>query len=739
MSFDQTQIQGAEEQLLSQELSLQRWRPPIDVPGYEPRRFLGAGAYGEVWVAIDRNTGRQVAIKFYLHRGGLDWSLLSREVEKLAFLSADRYVVQLLDVGWDATPPYYVMEYVEHGSLEDRVKSDGPLPADQAAALFREVCVGLVHAHGKGVLHCDLKPANILLDQDRRPRIADFGQSRLSHEQTPALGTLFFMAPEQADLQATPDARWDVYALGAVMYWMLTGAPPYRRDRGVSGDDIAAIEQADCLDERLSRYRGLIAKAPAPSEHRRMAGVDRPLADIVDRCLAADPRKRFANAQAVLHALDERQRRRARRPLIALGALGPAVLLALVALMAWRWFTVTLDHSSSALTERALESLGFAADSVATVAADELARRFEAVERIASDEEFIGRMTDVQKNAELKDTLVTLADPNRKDQELEPMRVRIRRPAESEMEEKRDPRFEEIANLDSRLRDLAEGESDRFDAASWFATDPLGVQLVRTPPSNTTGENYSWRTYFHGGDTDQPRDWRPPPEKHVDRTRLSAVYRSASSQDWSVAVSTPVMTPGPDREFLGVVAVSFRIGTGFLDLQNSRDRFAVLIDTREGDRQGLVLQHPLYDELDDTAELEKYRVPKDRVHSRIVSTDDYRDIFASHSKGERFGGRWLAAQRPVEVRGRDTGWVVVVQESYDHAIGGAVEELRSAFLSTGLLTLAGVAIVIGGLWAFVVRGLSAPRRRKTAGGIGAGSSSLNSPLGDISASNGTPT
>jgi len=68
---------------------------------------------------VDRNTGRQVAIKFYAHQGGLDWSILSREVEKLAFLSADRYVVQLLDVGWDADPPYYVMEYMENGSLEE--------------------------------------------------------------------------------------------------------------------------------------------------------------------------------------------------------------------------------------------------------------------------------------------------------------------------------------------------------------------------------------------------------------------------------------------------------------------------------------------------------------------------------------------------------------------------------------------------------------------------------------------
>ena len=126
MVFDQTQQQTGEEQTRARALSLKRLRPPTEVPGYEPKRFLGAGAYGEVWVAVDTNTGRQVAIKFYAHRGGLDWALLSREVEKLVFLSADRYVVQLLDVGWDAEPPYYVMEYLEHGSLEDLLRRERP-------------------------------------------------------------------------------------------------------------------------------------------------------------------------------------------------------------------------------------------------------------------------------------------------------------------------------------------------------------------------------------------------------------------------------------------------------------------------------------------------------------------------------------------------------------------------------------------------------------------------------------
>ncbi len=125
MEFNETQHQTSDDERRARALSLTPSRPPLQVPGYEPRKFLGAGAYGEVWVALDRNTGRQVAIKFYAHQGGLDWSILSHEVEKLAFLSADRYVVQLLDVGWDAQPPYYVMEYVEQGSLEDLLARAG--------------------------------------------------------------------------------------------------------------------------------------------------------------------------------------------------------------------------------------------------------------------------------------------------------------------------------------------------------------------------------------------------------------------------------------------------------------------------------------------------------------------------------------------------------------------------------------------------------------------------------------
>ncbi|OYV87065.1 MAG: hypothetical protein B7Z73_10680, partial [Planctomycetia bacterium 21-64-5] len=176
--FDRTLTQSDEDLRRARERSLHPTRPPLQVPGYRAERFLGAGAYGQVWVAVDTNTGRRVAIKFYLHRGGLDWAVLTREVERLALLFADRYVVQLIEVGWDSDPPYFVMEYLDRGSLADRLNA-GPLPMHDAVDLFRDVAIGLVHAHGKGILHCDLKPANVLLDQDGHPRLADFGQSRL--------------------------------------------------------------------------------------------------------------------------------------------------------------------------------------------------------------------------------------------------------------------------------------------------------------------------------------------------------------------------------------------------------------------------------------------------------------------------------------------------------------------------------------------------------------------------------
>ena len=359
----------------SEALSLRSARPPIAVPGYEQEQFLGRGAFGEVWKAVDSNSGRLVAIKYYNHRGGLDWSHMTREVEKLQYLFSDRHVVQLFDVGWDADPPYYVMEYMAYGSLEDRLRA-GPMSVPEAVKATREIASGLAHAHDKGILHCDLKPGNIMLDQDGRPRLADFGQARLKHEQSPALGTLFYMAPEQANLSAVPDARWDVYALGAMLYRMITGELPYLND-----EISQQISSQHSLVERLECYSNLATHQKKPRAHRLHPGVDKELANLIDGCLEVDPTRRFPNVQSVLHALELRENRKSQRPMLLVGVLGPILVVLLMAIVGWFLIQKTIDTASEHLLERTGEGNQFAAKSVAERFGLEVDKRWRILEQ----------------------------------------------------------------------------------------------------------------------------------------------------------------------------------------------------------------------------------------------------------------------------------------------------------------------------------------------------------------------
>ncbi len=212
----------------------------------------------------------------------------------------------------------------------------------------RECSSALVHAHGSGILHCDLKPANVLLDNEFEPRLCDFGQSRLSNEQNPALGSLFYMAPEQADLEAIPDARWDVYALGALLYHMLCGKPPYW-----TPENEEAIRAAPTLEDKLTVYRDRIRNSSKPTGLRNVPGVDRRLSEIVERCLQIDSPRRFPNAQAVLDMLVMRDRSRARRPLISLGIVGPSLLLLGMAWLVFNLLGTAEKNANQLMTRRA--------------------------------------------------------------------------------------------------------------------------------------------------------------------------------------------------------------------------------------------------------------------------------------------------------------------------------------------------------------------------------------------------
>ena len=731
MSTDPTLSQGGQERRRSQELSLQAGHPPAQVPGYELEHLLGEGAYGEVWVGTEQNTGRRVAVKFYSHRGGLDWSLLSREVEKLAFLFADRYVVQLIGVGWDADPPYYVMEYLEHGSLAERLQQ-GPLPVHEAVDLFRDVAVGLVHAHGKGVLHCDLKPGNVLLDQDGKPRLADFGQSRLSHEQVPTLGTLFYMAPEQADLKAVPDARWDVYALGALLYCMVTGNPPHR-----TGEEVASLERTLDLERRLAAYRRLIRRSQPPDGHRKVPGMDRSLAGIIDRCLAADPGKRFPNVQAVLDALDARATRRALRPMVVVGAVGPVLLLLVVSVFAWQGFSIAISRSEQALSDRALKNNRLTASYVAGFASGELQHRCDAVEEVASSHRLLNALAEAAGKSDFQDLLRRLSDPKRPDAELEPLREQFR----SHPDRKRlQQEFEAI--LPHWMKPpQTEGKQEPDNVASWFFCDANGISTVRVPESKTLGRGYAWRSFFHGGNRDQDFTWRPPPGEYLKTTRLSAVFRSQANNYWIVAVSTPVWAPEPaslgkPRKFLGIVALTVRVNR-FVNFKGDENQFPVLVDLRPGDHQGMILQHPLFDKLLETQERlpDRFQLPEYRLTEADLPAPanpqvmrDYRDPLAADREGQAYDKHWLAWIEPVSIRQSDAGWGVIVQESYETAIGSTLRQLRSKLIGYGLAALAMVVLVLVSLWSLASRLLVETGPLRAAGSPGPATERSGPPL-----------
>lgn len=718
MSADRTEQQSDGELERAQELSLRRTRPPAELPGYETQRFLGAGAYGEVWVALDQNTGRQVAIKFYTHRGGLDWSLLTREVEKLVFLSADRYVVQLLDVGWDHSPPYYVMEYVENGSLDDYIDEHGTLPASQAIEMFRDVAIGLSHAHGKGVLHCDLKPANVLLDQDLRPRLADFGQSRLTSEQTPALGTLFYMAPEQADLEAFPDARWDVYALGALLYCMLTGTPPYRHEKTIS-----QIDAASELSDRLARYRSAIRNAPPPTEHRSVPGVDRALAEIIDRALAVNPKDRFANVQEVLDALQSRQQSYERRPLLMLGLVGPALLLAVMTLFGWQGYARAVGDSDLVVTERVKQGNLFAAEFVAGMVAGEIDRYYRAVEQVASDPAFVELLTSTTAQPELAAMLEQLKSGNALADDLPTLREEFRN-------------FAARQELQCKMEELLVDQRQP-NAASWFVMDKHGTHVAAAMDGvdaederdKVLGRNFSWRTYFHGGPSDLASTDRTA--EPIGQTHLSSVFISRATNTWKVAITTPVRR---GNELIGVLALTVEIGNfmqfpGSERFINDAEQFAVLVDVRPGDHRGAILQHPLFVQTIRVSEdgklpkeLQDLRLDLDRVDLYSPhALNAYQDPVGEVPMGKSYQKDWIAAAASVRLaRGRQadggerqvipTGLIVLVQEDHQAAIE-PVLALGNRLVSYGLQALGVVVGVVTLLWYFVVRVLGDPSRR----------------------------
>ncbi len=264
-----------------------------EIPGYEVQAVIGAGGMGVVYRARHLKLDRWVAIKMVLlgvYASRDDLECLLQEAQNVAALHHPN-IVQVYDVAEHDGFPYYAMELLDGGDLAQTLQGK-PLAAQEAAELIR-VLAGAVHAaHLCGILHRDLKPGNILLSTDKTPNIGDFSLAkRLEHDSTimtnaRQCGTPSYMAPEQAagDCNALQPTV-DIYSLGAVLYELLTGRPPF------SAETSAETRRQVMTDE------------PVPPS-RLNSRVPRDLQTICLKCLQKEPARRYKSAAALADDLE---------------------------------------------------------------------------------------------------------------------------------------------------------------------------------------------------------------------------------------------------------------------------------------------------------------------------------------------------------------------------------------------------------------------------------------------------
>jgi serine/threonine protein kinase len=213
------------------------------VSHYKIINKIGAGGMGEVYLAEDTKLKRQVALKFmpaHLASNADMRTRFTREAQAAAKLDHPN-IVPVFEVGEFNGRPFFAMANIEGHSLKEVIKQ-GKLSSAEAVDYAKQICEGLHKAHSAGIFHRDIKPANIIIDQDNKPRILDFGLATLSGEEKltktgSTLGTVGYMAPEQIEGKKA-DHRADLFSLGVILYEMLTGRRPFE------GDNDAAIVRA---------------------------------------------------------------------------------------------------------------------------------------------------------------------------------------------------------------------------------------------------------------------------------------------------------------------------------------------------------------------------------------------------------------------------------------------------------------------------------------------------------------
>jgi len=267
---------------------------------YEVLAEVGSGAVGVLYKAKDKTLKKVVAVKL-LHASHVTPSRMIRLQKEARLLSSLNHMnlVSVYDFAMDDSgSPYIVMEYVEGGNLIDYVNQNGPLSIANAVALFLDIARGLEYAHEHGILHRDLKPSNVMLvgnEKQLHAKVIDFGLATLEEDEAPEqritqegalVGSPLYVSPEQAQ-NKTVDRRSDIYSMGCLMFFALTGSPPFRGETGNATVIMQINDEAPTLKSR-------VPDGIYPIE----------IENIVANCLKKSPDKRYQSGAKLIAALE---------------------------------------------------------------------------------------------------------------------------------------------------------------------------------------------------------------------------------------------------------------------------------------------------------------------------------------------------------------------------------------------------------------------------------------------------
>ena len=660
--------------------------PPPEAPGtrfanYELVERLAQGGMGVVYKARDVELGRLIALKVILTGRFATETEIARfrhEAEAAANLDHPN-IVPIYEIDEHEGWPYFTMKFIEGGSLANHVarfRRDA-----RAAARMMATVAGAVHyGHRRGVLHRDLKPHNILIDEHGQPHVADFGVAkRLSEDDAQmtrtgtVIGTPAYMSPEQAAGKTKEiTVAADVYSLGAILYEVLTGRPPFE------GDSPVQVLRAVIEDEPVP---------PRQTDPR----IDRDLETICLKCLDKDRRQRYRSAEELEQELTRwccgglirarpvsraaRVARWVRRnPVVAGGAVGTVALIVATIVVA---LSVARQREAQVLEEVRRGNL-WSARTAAISYLWQLDRFSRTVEELAGDPQLIERL-----------------------------------------------RHGDVDGARAWLHDVAQrhGLSEGFE--SWLLLDGGGVTIERFPPiPELVGRDFDHRDYFTGAMRHAGR--RGHAAVHVSR-----VFKSEADGLYKFAISAPVTgaAAATDSRPLGVIVATIAPAStiGSLRLNDGRrvaalagriDPSSLAAGAARDERSYRLLVHPAYHRRDETVEVRNeqlLRMPEpraDRPELHLLEptedagaaagaagfTDDH-FVDPMSARDARYAGRWLAALARVG----NTPLVVIVQQRYDEVIGPDRTLTRNLALAAGTALTIGLIFTVAVAWYGTIR------------------------------------